>query len=79
MKKLSKTEVSLSLIPGHRIAFMAESPVIEFIHGGLWVGNSPPSSGWCFGTFSGPAALRKLALAILAEHGTGPKKKRKKA
>lgn len=50
-----------------------EPPIVQFKHGYLWVGGD---NGPCYGHYSGPQTLRKLAREILRQ--IKPPRKRKK-
>lgn len=58
--------------PSYLQQFAFEPPVVVFRHGYLWVGGD---NGPCYGHFSGPQTLRKLAREILKQ--TRPKRRKK--
>ena len=70
MKKSRITRVAGK--PGDSIA-RPSLPVLSLLHDGarsyLWIGNDVQGDMYCYATVSGPATLRKLAKAILAEVG----------
>lgn len=70
---MSKRWPMIRLQEGERLGRNPNNPIIAVVGHGrqsyIWIGNNVPGDMFCFATLSGPAALRRLARAILKAVG----------